>query len=162
MTFTFRPIAPEDFPTLARWHGEPHVAEWWDDEPLDVEKKYTDKMADPALEVYIVAYQGQDIAMLQVYNAFAVGDGWWEAEPEGTHGLDCFIGEPEMLGQGLGSAFVARMAKALMDRPNVTRLIIDPDPENRRAIRAYEKAGFVAQDAITTPDGKALYMVWEG
>lgn len=35
----------------------------------------------------------------------------------------------------------------------------DPSPDNPRAIRCYEKAGFVQQDVIATPDGPAVYMV---
>ena len=35
----------------------------------------------------------------------------------------------------------------------------DPDPDNARAIRAYEKAGFSKDRLIDTPDGVALLMV---
>ncbi len=37
--------------------------------------------------------------------------------------------------------------------------MIDPRPDNPRAIRAYEKAGFVPQHEIVTPDGPALLMI---
>jgi aminoglycoside 6'-N-acetyltransferase len=39
------------------------------------------------------------------------------------------------------------------------RVITDPDPANARAIRAYEKAGFVRDRMVDTPDGIALLMV---
>ena len=39
------------------------------------------------------------------------------------------------------------------------RLVIDPDPANARAIRAYEKAGFRRGRVVDTPDGPALLMV---
>ena len=42
---------------------------------------------------------------------------------------------------------------------SVTRIQTDPDPENHRAIRCYEKAGFRAVRTITTPDGPALYLI---
>jgi aminoglycoside 6'-N-acetyltransferase len=38
-------------------------------------------------------------------------------------------------------------------------VVIDPDPTNARAIRAYEKAGFVKDRFVDTPDGPALLMV---
>jgi hypothetical protein len=41
----------------------------------------------------------------------------------------------------------------------VPRIVIDPRPDNSRAIRAYEKAGFVPQHEIVTPDGPALLMM---
>jgi aminoglycoside 6'-N-acetyltransferase len=39
------------------------------------------------------------------------------------------------------------------------RVVIDPDPTNARAIRAYEKAGFCRDRVVDTPDGPALLMV---
>ncbi|CLP86098.1 Uncharacterised protein [Mycobacterium tuberculosis] len=38
------------------------------------------------------------------------------------------------------------------------RLVIDPDPDNIRAIRAYEKAGFRYVDSRTTIYGPAYFM----
>ena len=38
------------------------------------------------------------------------------------------------------------------------RVVIDPDPANLRAIRAYEKAGFRPFDARTSAYGPALLM----
>jgi len=38
-------------------------------------------------------------------------------------------------------------------------MITDPDPDNTRAIRAYEKAGFRRDRLADTPDGPVLLMV---
>lgn len=35
----------------------------------------------------------------------------------------------------------------------------DPAPSNLRSIRCYEKAGFVQDKVITTPEGPAVYML---
>ena len=43
----------------------------------------------------------------------------------------------------------------------VTKVQIDPDPANLRAVRAYIKAGFRPVREITTPDGRALLMICE-
>lgn len=132
MTFTFRPLSLTDLPTLERWHRMPHVDEWWDDDPVgEIIEGYTDKLEGGDATVYIVVHEDRDIAMLQTYDAFAADEGWWPDEPEGTFGIDCFIGEDELLGQGLGSAMVRQMAEELMARPEVTRLIIDPDPKTQ-------------------------------
>ena len=41
----------------------------------------------------------------------------------------------------------------------VTKVQTDPSPDNVRAIRSYQRAGFVIDSEIITPDGPALLMV---
>jgi aminoglycoside 6'-N-acetyltransferase-1b/aminoglycoside 6'-N-acetyltransferase-2 len=54
---------------------------------------------------------------------------------------------------------VRALVSHLFSDPAVTKVQTDPSPDNPRAIRCYEKAGFVQKDTITTPDGPAVYMV---
>ncbi len=75
-----------------------------------------------------------------------------------TRGLDQFIGEPDMLDRGHGSAFIRAFADRLLAN-GAPRVVMDPDPANARAIRAYEKAGFERDRIVHTPDGPALLMV---
>jgi aminoglycoside 6'-N-acetyltransferase-1b/aminoglycoside 6'-N-acetyltransferase-2 len=63
------------------------------------------------------------------------------------------------LNRGLGTALVRALVGRLFSDPAVTKIQTDPSPDNQRAIRCYEKAGFVGRDVIVTPDGPALYMV---
>ena len=63
------------------------------------------------------------------------------------------------MGQGLGTLLVRALVARLFEDPAVTRIQTDPAPDNLRAIRCYEKAGFAALRTIDTPDGPALYMV---
>jgi hypothetical protein len=42
---------------------------------------------------------------------------------------------------------------------SVTKVQIDPSPENERAIQSYARAGFQPQRVVNTPDGPALLMV---
>ena len=76
----------------------------------------------------------------------------------GTRGIDLFIGELDMVNHGHGSAFIRTFIDRLL-ASGAPRVITDPDPENARAVRAYEKAGFVKDRMVDTPDGPALLMV---
>ena len=70
------------------------------------------------------------------------------------------IGEPDMLGRGHGSGVHrARSSMRLLGQRH-PRVVIDPDPANARAIRAYEKAGFRAMPrARYGRIGRALLMI---
>jgi len=69
-----------------------------------------------------------------------------------------FIGEQDMLGAGHVSAFIREFAGQLLAN-GIPRVVLDPDPANLRAIRAYEKAGFQRDRMVDTPNGPALLMV---
>ena len=68
-----------------------------------------------------------------------------------------FNGDAAMLNQGHGSAILSALAEMLFEE-GVPRLIIDPDPANIRAIKAYEKAGFIGFDTRTSEYGPVLMM----
>ncbi|MDA9547258.1 aminoglycoside 6'-N-acetyltransferase [Bradyrhizobium sp. USDA 3397] len=154
-SYTFRPMTAADMPLIRRWLDAPHVAEWWHD-PETLEFVGGD-LDHPDLAQFIVSRDGRPFAYLQCYR---LGD--WHVsfgpQPVGTRGLDQFIGEADMLGRGHGSAFIRAFIDQLFAR-GVPRIVIDPSPSNARAIRAYEKAGFVPQHEIVTPDGPALLMI---
>jgi aminoglycoside 6'-N-acetyltransferase len=56
-------------------------------------------------------------------------------------GVDLSIGEEYNLSKGIGSAVLHAFVGKLRAEGH-TAIIIDPDPENMRAVRAYAKAGF--------------------
>lgn len=65
-----------------------------------------------------------------------------------------------MIERGHGSAFIRQFVDEGF-RHRLPRMVTDPDPLNARALRAYEKAGFVRDRMVETPDGPALLMVRE-
>ena len=159
----FRPLARADLPMLHEWLRRPHVAEWWDGEPTpdELEADY-----GPAIDgrdstrAYVVLVDGAPAGFIQSYVAVdAHADGWWRdvADP-GVRGIDQFLADASRLGRGIGSAMVRAFTDRLLADPAVTRVQVDPMPHNGRAIRCYEKAGFVPVGVVDTPDGPALLM----
>ena len=100
---------------------------------------------------------GRPFAYLQCYDLTAWNSGFGP-QPLGTRGIDQFIGEPDMIDRGHGSAFIRTFTDGLL-AAGTPRLVTDPDPANARAVRAYEKAGFHRDRMVDTPDGPALLMV---
>jgi aminoglycoside 6'-N-acetyltransferase len=154
--YEFLPVAAADLPLLRRWLETPHVSEWWHD-PAEQFELVSGDLDHPEMAQYIVASGGRSFAYLQCYRLSDWNTGFGP-QPAGTRGLDQFIGEADMLDCGHGSAFIRSFTERLLGQ-GIPRIVIDPDPANARAIRAYEKAGFAKDAIVDTPDGPALLMV---
>ena len=154
--YAFRPMSANDLPIIKRWLEMPHVREWWHD-PAEQLELVSGDLDHPDMAQFIVAADGKEFAYLQCYNLSGWNTGLG-SQPEGTRGLDQFIGEVDMVGCGHGSAFIRTFADRML-ASGAPRVVTDPDPVNTRAIRAYEKAGFRRDRLVETPDGTALLMI---
>jgi aminoglycoside 6'-N-acetyltransferase len=155
--YVFRPMTAGDLPLVLHWLKQPHVVEWWGDTHEQFALVSGDLQVE-AMEQFIVALGDQPFAYIQCYDPMVWPDNGLGEHPRGTRGIDQFIGEPDMVDRGHGSAFIrAFIERTLAD--GAPRIITDPDPANARAIRAYQKAGFEKVDLVDTPDGIALLMV---
>ena len=156
-TFNFIPLAHSHLPVIGRWLTEPHVARWYDS-PAAALGHIECHIDEPEIECFLVQLDGRSIGYIQAYDPHAYPNHPYRDQAFGTRGIDQFIGEPELVGCGHGPRFIRKFILRLFDR-GVPRVVTDPDPENIRAVRAYEKAGFLKQRLVDTPDGLALLMV---
>ncbi len=79
---------------------------------------------------------------MQDYTVHGWEDHYFFPLPKGSRGIDQFIGEPDMIEKGHGSAFIAERLKTLFEE-GAPVVATDPHPENARAIAAYKRAGFM-------------------
>ena len=163
---TLRAMTEADLPMLHDWLNRTHIVEWWGGEAerpslADVLEDYDPQvLADAGVTPFIVVLDNEPIGYAQSYVALGSGEGWWEDETDpGVRGIDQSLANPDQLGQSLGTRLVKVLVAQLFADPAVTKIQTDPAPDNHRAIRCYEKAGFVRESIITTPDGPAVYMV---
>ena len=156
-SYQFRPMSAEDLPLVKDWLARPHVREWWGDTFEQFELVSADLEVE-AMEQFIVAAGERPFGYLQCYDPQVWPDNGLGEHPSGTRGIDQFIGEPDMVNRGHGSAFIRAFIEGLL-AGGAPRIVTDPDPTNARAIRAYEKAGFAKDKLVDTPDGIALLMV---
>ena len=155
--YQFRPMSEADLPLVKRWLAEPHVVQWWGDTWQQFEIVSGDLEVE-AMDQFIVATNDRPFGYLQCYDPEVWPDNGLGTHPQGTRGIDQFIGELDMVDRGHGSAFIRAFIDGLL-ASGVPRVVTDPDPANARAIRAYQKAGFQRDRVVETPDGPALLMV---
>ena len=128
-------------PIMARWLIQDHVQQWWGDPALNL----TDFDVQPPQRHMIVSageipigyvrwqrFSGQELAAMGVHGL-----------PDGTVIIDLFIGEAGWLGHGVGPAALVLLLKTLRADPTVPVAAVSTSVQNVRAIRAYEKAGFL-------------------
>ncbi|PWK63433.1 GNAT family N-acetyltransferase [Aminobacter sp. AP02] len=154
--YDFRPVTRADLPMIRVWLAQPHVSEWWG-RPEDEIAAIEEHIDSISVEPLIVELNGKPIGYLQSYDPHMEDDHPYQDQPFGTLGIDLSIGVPDLIGKGHGSAIIRQFVEELFEE-GVPRVIIDPNPANKRAIRAYEKAGFVAFDTRTSIYGPALMM----
>jgi len=154
--YAFHPMSRDHLPMIRRWLETPEVVRWWGD-PDEQYALVSGDLDHPDMDQFIVAAGGQPLGYIQCY-ALSTWNQSFGPQPQATRGIDQFIGEPTMIGQGHGSSFIRQFADDLL-ASGIPRIVTDPDPENVRAVRAYAKAGFERERVVDTPDGPALLMV---
>ena len=160
-------MTSEDLPLMRQWLESPHMREWWG-EP-ETELGYIRDMIDgrDTTRPFIFLADREPTGFIQYWfvgdhqNATWIADHPWLSElPADTVGVDLSIGDPARLAQGVGSGALRQFAERLT-RQGYRTIVIDPDPENTRAVRAYEKAGFRAIPRLLGRTGDTLIMQYE-
>ncbi|MFE7001255.1 GNAT family N-acetyltransferase [Streptomyces griseus] len=128
------PTTEDDVDLLARWFGSPDFVEHWGGLPLsrdEVARKYVGRRR-PSVESFLVRVHstGTPVGYAQYWHAGAA---------EG--GIDMVLG-PQARGRGLGPDAARALLAHLGGRLGWRRVTVDPLRENRRAVRAWQKAGF--------------------
>jgi aminoglycoside 6'-N-acetyltransferase len=154
--YGFRPVSEADLAMIAEWLAEPHVAKWWGDVDTEI-ASIREHLDSISVEPLVVELDGRPIGYIQSYDPHLEYDHPYQDQPFGALGIDLSIGIPELVGIGHGSAIVRQFVDELFAE-GAPRVIIDPDPANARAIRAYEKAGFTAFDTRNSIYGPAVLM----
>jgi aminoglycoside 6'-N-acetyltransferase len=154
--YAFRPAARSDLPLIAVWLAAPHVARWWG-RPADELRNIEAAIVDPTVAAFIVLIDGDPAGYLQSYAIHAEAGHPYSDQPPGSVGIDLLVGVAGLVGKGHGSRLIDAFVRGEF-AAGAPRVVTDPDPENRAAIRAYARAGFRPLGTRTSIYGPALIM----
>jgi aminoglycoside 6'-N-acetyltransferase len=156
--YTFRPAVRADLPRLRLWLRTAEVVRWWGD-PDEQSALLEADLDEPLMVMRIVAFNGRPFAYAQDYDVRSWPQAHFAELPPGARAIDAFIGEPDMLGVGHGARFLRLFALRLRAE-GAPAVVIDPDPDNLRARRAYGRAGFCGDRLVETAEGPAVLMIF--
>ncbi len=132
-----RPIMEADLPSMFRWLSDPAVAEFYGEPPRSAEslQHYLEPDVQPVWR-FIIEAGKEGIGEVQYHYPY------WGQEYEWPAGIDIYIGAAANRERGLGTEAVRTMLQHLFESNQVHIVTIDPEVDNKRAIRCYERAGF--------------------
>lgn len=148
LEITFRPVETGDLELLGDWMTAPHWRKWWGNptEELGFIREMVD--GNDTTRPFIFEVDGRSTGYIQYWlvgehqtEKWAKDYPWLMELPADAIGVDLSIGPAECLSAGIGSSALAKFVRMLIGNGYRT-IIIDPDPGNTRAVRAYQKAGF--------------------
>lgn len=145
MNIAFRPLRDEDVPLVAGWLQEAHVARWWRD-PVEeaIEKRREGIEGRRPTRQFVILVDDRPAGMIQTYLVRDHPE-WQELVRAGDDaaGVDLMIGEPDLVGRGLGPRVLAGFTRdVVFADPAVNAVVATVEEPNRRSWRAFEKAGF--------------------
>lgn len=187
MIIQFDVFSEQHIPLFRKWLNQDHIKQFWQESEDDNELRDKFLIRLPKRGIYCFVFKvNENLAnnnienkmgtsdskhpdkpntennyagFIQYYEASKIGGGWWDDEKPGSYGIDLMIGDPNQTGKGLGPQVIQEFMKFIISREkNVTSFIIDPEPKNLKGIRAFEKAGFVKEKELVTPNGPTMLM----
>lgn len=146
-SIVLRELMEEDKYRLLKWLTDPQVLQFYEgrDNPYTVSKVETSFFdRNPEESRCMVIHKDAPIGYIQYY---PIGEeerriyGYSDSQ-DVIFGMDQFIGETEYWNRGLGTELVILTIERIIREKQASRIVLDPQTWNERAIRCYEKCGF--------------------
>lgn len=153
---TLRHAGPDDLELLQRWGEQPHVIASGGGDDWEFETELGRVV--PWREQLIAEHDGRPIGFMQIIDPRDEESHYWGEIERGLRAIDIWIGEPDALGRGFGTEMMRQAFVRCFAPPDVTAVLIDPLAKNTRAIRFYERLGFVAEGIRHFGDDECLVM----
>ncbi|HMI99729.1 MAG TPA: GNAT family N-acetyltransferase [Gaiellaceae bacterium] len=162
LTLRFRPLEPADLHLMHEWLQRPHVKRWWRDRETYeavVEHYLPSIEGDEPTDHYLALLGEEPIGYVETYLVSDYPDyAALIGVAEGVAGVDLFIADEALTGQGLGTEILRRFVdEVVFGTPSTTSCVADPAARNVASRRAFEKAGFrVVKEFVEDGEPHAL------
>jgi aminoglycoside 6'-N-acetyltransferase len=143
VTVALRPMTAADLGLVEGWLARPHVARWWTEDPQQELAGYRRCISgEEPTYALIVLVDDRAAGWCQWYR--------WSDYPEAAQygasdndiGIDYAIGEPGLIGHGVGTAMIAAVLAVIRERRPDAGVLVAVDQANAPSRRVLEKNGF--------------------
>lgn len=131
----------EDITIIKDWDNQQHVI---DSDPDDDWNWEYELLRTPVWREQLIAeLDGRPIGFVQIINPAQEDSHYWGDISEGFRAIDIWIGSVNDLGKGYGTEMMRQAIARCFLQPEVKSVLIDPIASNVRAIKFYERLGFI-------------------
>ena len=161
--FSLRRMDPDrDLDLVHSWMNDPEVARFWKmGWPREKIACYLRRQdLSPHSTPYLGELDGNSMSYWELYRADLDPLARHYAAREHDAGLHLLLGPAEYRGRGLAVGLLGAVSAWQLDAdPLAARVVAEPDVENARAIRVFERAGFRRTTDLDLPNKRAALMI---
>jgi acetyl CoA:N6-hydroxylysine acetyl transferase len=161
--FSLRRLSPDDDLDLVHtWMNDPEIARFWRMSwpPQKIASYLQQQDRSAHSTAYLGELDGVPMSYWELYRADLDALAQHYVAREHDAGLHLLLGPAECRGHGLGASLLHAVSSWQLDAdPDATRVVAEPDAENKRAIRAFERAGFRRTVDFDLPHKRAALMI---
>jgi aminoglycoside 6'-N-acetyltransferase len=144
-------------PLLETWLRRPHVARWWGD-PDEVAAEAAEPPTGEGEALILAGGVAVGYVRWQVPARDELDAAGLQDVPADAVDVDIAIGEAGLLDRGVGSQALTILRERLA-RDGAPTIMLATSVENARAVRSYEKAGFVRRRRFVDTDGGTYWLM---
>lgn len=155
MKIRFKSLDSADLQCLYEWFQQPEIKHWYAKDQSfskqEIIAKYSPRVKEEdKIPSFIIWYENKPIGFIQYYALLNfLPEGildfshrlFDDIAPKDIAGIDLFIGEAHYLNKGIGTKVIEQFISDIIF-PHFKAVVVDPDIQNVRAVKAYQKAGF--------------------
>lgn len=133
-----------------------HFSLWWRDKDLIARTSGEKKLlSNKEVQKYFNFLLARDWEFMIMRGTKAIGHISLAKRAKGWYETQIIIGDKDEQGKGYGTAAIKKLLQKVI-KNKISKIYLEVRPNNIRAIKAYEKCGFVATKIINYPRNKNL------
>ena len=154
----FKKLAASDLHYMHKWLNSDYVIEWYSKKKWtlkEIVEKYMPYINnEKPTQGYLILYDNAPIGYIQTYKIHDYPDyARFVDIDENSSGLDVFIGEEGYFHKGLGKYIISKfLIDIVFSLSDAESCILGPEPNNKVAIKTYEKVGFKYVKTVQNED----------
>lgn len=148
-TIQFTAFQTGHIPLWDEWCQKSHIKDVWFADGYEPPSYITQKIEGNGYDYpFVIIIDEKPVGYIVCCDLYAyrtinpLPKGNFTQEDPGSYCIDLFIGNEEYLNRGFGTEIMTQFTQYVIEHFKAEKVLIDPETDNKRAIRCYGKVGY--------------------